>query len=160
MQVLIGSVAIAMVHQDLLHRKYFPLKWLLYFPSVKLWEKTHYPESLDILVKYSFLFLCFEAGLVGLVVFRDVFLVGGAVYLRGSSLGWKVRTTWFSNFPLCLRNCVLCSSLMESWFMFSLFQWKRWGDFFNLDGNGRQKVEPLLISKVSIFGCLGLLYSA
>ncbi|CAL0307263.1 unnamed protein product [Lupinus luteus] len=55
-------------------------------------------------------------GLVGLVVFRDVFLVGGAVYLRASSLGWK---------------------------------WKSWHDFFNLDGNGRQKVEPLFISKVN-----------
>lgn len=55
-------------------------------------------------------------GLVGLVVFRDAFLVGGAVFLRASSLGWK---------------------------------WKSWFDFFNLDGNGRQKVEPLFISKVN-----------
>ncbi|KAF7840643.1 cardiolipin synthase (CMP-forming), mitochondrial [Senna tora] len=74
-KVLIGCVAIAMVHQDLLH-----------------------------------------PGLVGLVVFRDVFLVGGAVYLRANSLGWK---------------------------------WKRWSDFFNLDGTGRQKVEPLFLSKVN-----------
>lgn len=33
----------------------------------------------------------FEAGLVGIVVFRDVFLVGGAIFQRASSLGWKVR---------------------------------------------------------------------
>jgi cardiolipin synthase len=32
----------------------------------------------------------FAAGLVGLVVFRDAFLVGGAVFQRASSLGWKV----------------------------------------------------------------------
>lgn len=57
-KVLIGCVAIAMVHQDLLH-----------------------------------------PGLVGLVVFRDVFLVGGAVYLRGSSLGWKWKS-WFDFFNL------------------------------------------------------------
>ncbi|OIW18439.1 hypothetical protein TanjilG_13191 [Lupinus angustifolius] len=38
-------------------------------------------------------------GLVGLVVFRDVFLVGGAVYLRGSSLGWKWKS-WHDFFNL------------------------------------------------------------
>nr|POF26801.1 cardiolipin synthase (cmp-forming), mitochondrial [Quercus suber] len=48
-KVLIGSVALAMVHTDLLH-----------------------------------------PGLVGLVVLRDVFLVGGAVYQRANSLGWEV----------------------------------------------------------------------
>lgn len=32
-----------------------------------------------------------EAGLVALVVLRDVALVGGAVYKRASSLGWKVN---------------------------------------------------------------------
>ncbi|XP_059437435.1 cardiolipin synthase (CMP-forming), mitochondrial [Corylus avellana] len=52
-KVLIGCVALAMVHKDLLH-----------------------------------------PGLVGLVVLRDVFLVGGAVYQRGSSLGWE----WKSGF--------------------------------------------------------------
>ncbi|XP_061345517.1 cardiolipin synthase (CMP-forming), mitochondrial [Gastrolobium bilobum] len=52
-KVLIGCVALAMVHNDLLH-----------------------------------------PGLVGLVVFRDVFLVGGAVFLRASSLGWKWKS-WF-----------------------------------------------------------------
>jgi len=31
-----------------------------------------------------------EAGLVGLVVMRDLLLVGGAFYKRASSLGWKV----------------------------------------------------------------------
>jgi cardiolipin synthase len=31
-----------------------------------------------------------KAGLVGLVVVRDLLLVGGAVYKRASSLGWKV----------------------------------------------------------------------
>lgn len=30
-----------------------------------------------------------KAGLVGLVVVRDLLLVGGAVYKRASSLGWK-----------------------------------------------------------------------
>ncbi|XP_021887379.1 cardiolipin synthase (CMP-forming), mitochondrial [Carica papaya] len=48
-KVLIGCVALAMVHQDLLH-----------------------------------------PGLVGLVVLRDVALVGGAVYQRALSLGWEV----------------------------------------------------------------------
>ncbi|XP_062160953.1 cardiolipin synthase (CMP-forming), mitochondrial [Alnus glutinosa] len=52
-KVLIGCVALAMVHKDLLH-----------------------------------------PGLVGLVVLRDVFLVGGAVYQRASSLGWE----WKSGF--------------------------------------------------------------
>ncbi|KAK4258985.1 hypothetical protein QN277_005369 [Acacia crassicarpa] len=85
-KVLIGCVAIAMVHQDLLH-----------------------------------------PGLVGLVVFRDVFLVGGAVYLRGSSLGWR---------------------------------WKSWADFFNLDGTGRQKIEPLFISKVNTVLQLALVAAA
>ncbi|KAK7292400.1 hypothetical protein RIF29_08179 [Crotalaria pallida] len=74
-KVLIACVAVAMLHNHLLH-----------------------------------------PGLVGLVVFRDAFLVGGAVFLRASSLGWK---------------------------------WKSWFDFFNLDGNRRQKVEPLFISKVN-----------
>ena len=35
-------------------------------------------------------FLCCKAGLVGLVVMRDVALVSGAVYHRVSSLGWQV----------------------------------------------------------------------
>lgn len=52
-KVLIGCVALAMVHNDLLH-----------------------------------------PGLVGLVVLRDVFLIGGAVYQRASSLGWE----WKSGF--------------------------------------------------------------
>ena len=33
----------------------------------------------------------FKAGLVGIVVFRDVALVGGAVYLRALNLDWKVK---------------------------------------------------------------------
>ncbi|KAI4298666.1 hypothetical protein L6164_032199 [Bauhinia variegata] len=74
-KVLIGCVALAMVHQNILH-----------------------------------------PGLVGLVVFRDIFLVGGAVYQRANSLGWK---------------------------------WKSWFDFFNLDGTGRQKIEPLFLSKLN-----------
>ncbi|KAL2339172.1 hypothetical protein Fmac_013618 [Flemingia macrophylla] len=74
-KVLIGCVALSMVHKDLLH-----------------------------------------PGLVCLVVLRDVFLVGGAVFVRANSLGWK---------------------------------WKSWIDFFNLDGTGRQKVEPLFLSKVN-----------
>ncbi|KAK2394123.1 cardiolipin synthase (CMP-forming), mitochondrial [Trifolium repens] len=85
-KVLIGCVAVAMVHQDLLH-----------------------------------------PGLVGLVVFRDAFLVGGAVFQRASSLGWK---------------------------------WKSWSDFFNLDGTGRQKVEPLFISKVNTVFQLALVAAA
>ncbi|KAK7264496.1 hypothetical protein RJT34_32105 [Clitoria ternatea] len=57
-KVLIGCVALAMVHKDLLH-----------------------------------------PGLVGIVVFRDVFLVGGAVFLRASSLGWKWKS-WSDFFNL------------------------------------------------------------
>ncbi|RZC04698.1 Cardiolipin synthase (CMP-forming), mitochondrial isoform B [Glycine soja] len=57
-KVLIGCVALAMVHRDLLH-----------------------------------------PGLVSLVVFRDVFLVGGAVFLRANSLGWKWES-WFDFFNL------------------------------------------------------------
>ncbi|KAK7363731.1 hypothetical protein VNO77_05884 [Canavalia gladiata] len=57
-KVLIGCVALAMVHKDLLH-----------------------------------------PGLVGLVVFRDVFLVGGAVFVRASSLGWKWKS-WSDFFNL------------------------------------------------------------
>ncbi|XP_017423494.1 cardiolipin synthase (CMP-forming), mitochondrial isoform X1 [Vigna angularis] len=57
-KVLIGCVALAMVHKDLLH-----------------------------------------PGLVSLVVFRDVFLVGGAVFLRANSLGWKWKS-WFDFFNL------------------------------------------------------------
>ncbi|KDP20771.1 hypothetical protein JCGZ_21242 [Jatropha curcas] len=52
-KVLIGSVALAMVHMDLLH-----------------------------------------PGLVGLIVLRDVALVGGAVYHRASSLDWKWNS-WY-----------------------------------------------------------------
>ncbi|KAL9325481.1 hypothetical protein ACSQ67_006126 [Phaseolus vulgaris] len=66
-------------------------------------------------------------GLVSLVVFRDVFLVGGAVFLRANSLGWK---------------------------------WKSWFDFFNLDGTARQKVEPLLLSKVNTVFQLALVAAA
>lgn len=50
----------------------------------------------------------FEAGLVGLVVFRDVFLIGGAIFQRASSLGWKVRNknvVLNSCFRFCSRNC-------------------------------------------------------
>nr|XP_007153932.1 hypothetical protein PHAVU_003G077300g [Phaseolus vulgaris]ESW25926.1 hypothetical protein PHAVU_003G077300g [Phaseolus vulgaris] len=82
-KVLIGCVALAMVHKDLLH-----------------------------------------PGLVSLVVFRDVFLVGGAVFLRANSLGWKL----------------VC--------------------FFNLDGTARQKVEPLLLSKVNTVFQLALVAAA
>lgn len=38
-------------------------------------------------------------GLVGLVVVRDVFLVGGALYQRASSLGWEWKS-WFDFFNL------------------------------------------------------------
>ncbi|XP_020982310.1 cardiolipin synthase (CMP-forming), mitochondrial isoform X1 [Arachis duranensis] len=62
-KVLIACVALAMVHQDLLHREWFGL------------------SDASIL-----------SALVGIVVFRDVFLVGGAVYLRASSLGWKWKS--------------------------------------------------------------------
>ncbi|KAJ1698462.1 hypothetical protein LUZ63_006974 [Rhynchospora breviuscula] len=55
-------------------------------------------------------------GLVGLFVFRDVGLVGGAVYKRASMMNW---------------------------------QWDSWSEFFNLDGQHREKVEPLFISKVN-----------
>ncbi|KAK9268107.1 hypothetical protein L1049_010547 [Liquidambar formosana] len=57
-KVLIGCVALAMVHKDLLH-----------------------------------------PGLVGLVVLRDIVLVGGAVYKRASSLGWEWKT-WYDFFNL------------------------------------------------------------
>lgn len=33
-----------------------------------------------------------------------------------------------------------------------LLQWKKWSDFFNLDGASPQKVEPLFISKVWSLG--------
>jgi len=35
--------------------------------------------------------LCSKAGLVGIVLLRDVALVGGAVYLRALNLDWKVN---------------------------------------------------------------------
>ncbi|KAJ9136324.1 hypothetical protein P3X46_033415 [Hevea brasiliensis] len=57
-KVLIGSVALAMVHMDLLH-----------------------------------------PGLVGLVVLRDVALVGGALYHRATSLDWK-SSSWHDFFNL------------------------------------------------------------
>ncbi|EEF43894.1 cardiolipin synthase (CMP-forming), mitochondrial [Ricinus communis] len=57
-KVLIGSVALAMVHMDLLH-----------------------------------------PGLVGLVVLRDIALVGGAIYHRANSLGWKWNS-WYDFFNL------------------------------------------------------------
>ncbi|GLT29377.1 hypothetical protein SLA2020_042490 [Shorea laevis] len=52
-KVLIGCVALAMVHNNLLH-----------------------------------------PGLVGIVVLRDIALIGGAAYLRASSLGWEWKS-WF-----------------------------------------------------------------
>ncbi|KAF3327429.1 CDP-diacylglycerol--glycerol-3-phosphate 3-phosphatidyltransferase 1 [Carex littledalei] len=55
-------------------------------------------------------------GLVGLVIFRDIGLVGGAVYKRVLMMNWK---------------------------------WDSWSEFFNLDGQYREKVEPLFISKVN-----------
>ncbi|CAM8893815.1 unnamed protein product [Rhodiola kirilowii] len=57
-KVLIGCVAVAMVHKDLLH-----------------------------------------PGLVAIVLLRDVALVGGAVYQRANSLGWKWNS-WFDFFNL------------------------------------------------------------
>lgn len=66
-------------------------------------------------------------GLVGIVVFRDVALVGGAVYLRALNLDWK---------------------------------WKKWSDFFNLDGASPQKVKPLFISKVNTVFQLALVAGA
>ncbi|CAG7862353.1 unnamed protein product [Brassica rapa] len=66
-------------------------------------------------------------GLVGIVVFRDVALVGGAVYLRALNLDWK---------------------------------WKKWSDFFNLDGASPQKVNPLFISKVNTVFQLALVAGA
>ncbi|XP_048332049.2 cardiolipin synthase (CMP-forming), mitochondrial isoform X2 [Ziziphus jujuba] len=57
-KVLIGCVALAMVHKDLLH-----------------------------------------PGLVGLIVLRDVGLVGGAIYQRASGLGWEWKS-WFDFFNL------------------------------------------------------------
>lgn len=45
---------------------------------------------------YLILFVCLlstnkKAGLVGLVVFRDIGLVGGAVYKRVLIMNWKAR---------------------------------------------------------------------
>lgn len=40
-----------------------------------------------------------HSGLVGLVVLRDVALIGGAVYKRASSLGWEWKS-WFDFFNL------------------------------------------------------------
>ncbi|GKV16044.1 hypothetical protein SLEP1_g26754 [Rubroshorea leprosula] len=57
-KVLIGCVALSMVHNDLLH-----------------------------------------PGLVGIVVLRDATLVGGAVYMRASSLGWQWKS-WSDFFNL------------------------------------------------------------
>lgn len=37
------------------------------------------------------IFFLWLAGLVALVVGRDVLLVSGAVYQRANSLGWKVK---------------------------------------------------------------------
>ncbi|XP_022720606.1 cardiolipin synthase (CMP-forming), mitochondrial-like [Durio zibethinus] len=85
-KVLIGCVALSMVHNHLLH-----------------------------------------PGLVGLVVLRDVALVSGALYQRAISLDW---------------------------------QRKNWLDFFNLDGTGPQKIEPLFISKVNTVFQLILVTSA
>lgn len=65
--------------------------------------------------------------LVGLVVLRDVGLIGGAVYQRANSLNWK---------------------------------WKSWSEFTNLDGTHRQKVEPLLLSKVNTVFQLVLIAAA
>ena len=36
-------------------------------------------------------FNSYTAGLVGLIVFRDVGLVSGAIYKRASIIGWKVK---------------------------------------------------------------------
>ncbi|GKV16045.1 hypothetical protein SLEP1_g26754 [Rubroshorea leprosula] len=47
----------------------------------------------------SFSFLCCKAGLVGIVVLRDATLVGGAVYMRASSLGWQWKS-WSDFFNL------------------------------------------------------------
>lgn len=71
------------------------------------WEYKYYFVPHLCCAKLSILVSCFVAGLVSLVVFRDVFLVGGAVFLRANSLGWKVQPTWFSSFPFCFRNCVV-----------------------------------------------------
>ncbi|XP_042497384.1 CDP-diacylglycerol--glycerol-3-phosphate 3-phosphatidyltransferase 1, chloroplastic [Macadamia integrifolia] len=65
--------------------------------------------------------------LVGLVVFRDVGLISGAVYKRASNLGWE---------------------------------WRSWSDFINLDGTHREKVEPLLVSKVNTVFQLALVAAA
>ena len=40
---------------------------------------------------YLISLLCCKAGLVGLIVLRDVALVSGAVYQRANSLGWQVK---------------------------------------------------------------------
>ncbi|GLU23287.1 hypothetical protein SLE2022_393070 [Rubroshorea leprosula] len=70
-KVLIGCVALAMVHNNLLHHKY--------------------PGFLRV---FCYCFLCCKAGLVGIIVLRDIALIGGAAYLRASSLGWQWRS-WF-----------------------------------------------------------------
>ncbi|KAF5944310.1 hypothetical protein HYC85_018387 [Camellia sinensis] len=71
-KVLIGCVALAMVDMGLLHL---------------LWH--------TVLIKL----LGFEAGLVGLVVLRDVALIGGAAYKRASSLDWEWKS-WFDFFNI------------------------------------------------------------
>lgn len=103
--------------------------------------------------------LCCKAGLVGLVVLRDVALVSGAVYQRASSLGWQVRllysnfvgTLFFFLYQLLYGLANFGNNLFKSCAGF--IQWKSWLDFFNLDGTSPQKVEPLFISKVSITLC-------
>jgi hypothetical protein len=54
------------------------------------------------------LLVSLEAGLVGLVVVRDLLLVGGAFYKRASSLGWKV-----------LLYMLFCDSSSISWKVFN-----------------------------------------
>lgn len=50
--------------------------------------------------------MCFcEAGVVAIVVLRDVALVGGAVYKRADSFDWKVRGNYISQlYSSCNRG--------------------------------------------------------
>lgn len=65
----------------------FSFDYMLHYLAFMVQEPRYYHLCY---VKLSILVSHFEAGLVSLVVFRDVFLVGGAVFLRANSLGWKV----------------------------------------------------------------------
>ncbi|KAA8515490.1 hypothetical protein F0562_018899 [Nyssa sinensis] len=91
-KVLIGCVALAMVNKGLLQSA-------VSFDILYCGSKMFKLSTSSVCTNWLAMMFILGSGLVGLIVLRDVVLIGGAVYKRASSLDWEWKSGFdFFNF--------------------------------------------------------------